>query len=167
MSHSVTAATFHAVALNNVVKRFDKSRSKIGMGEDEQVLAACMTDPKAAVGAALGGVAGVAIQSAINKKQDGKTPAAEGMAAAWPAGRNLMAITSQRVVVCNMSAMTGKPKEVLAAWPHGDIAAFEIDKKTTSYPFEITFVDGSVARGEGAKGTGADRLGDAATSIWS
>lgn len=152
--------------LNNVMRKFEKSRDKVGIGADERILVACMTDPKAVVGMAIGGVAGAAVQSAINKTKDDPSPG-DGFAAAWPKGRNLMAITSQRVMVCGMSAMTGKPKEVLAEWPLSDIAAFEIEKKTTGYPFAITFVDGSIARSEGARGTGADLLGEAAASIWS
>ena len=155
------------MALNNVVKKFEKSRDKIGLGSDEQILAACLTDPKAMVGAAVGGIAGMAIQSAIEKKKSAKTPEGEGMAAAWPSGRHLFAITSQRAIVCSMSAMSGKPKEVLASWPHADIAAFDVEKKATGYPFSITFTDGTVASSEGGKGTGADRLGDAAATIWS
>ena len=151
--------------LNNVVKKFEKSRDKIGIPADEQILAGCMTDPKAVVGMAIGGVAGAAVQSAIDKNQDERSDG-DGLAAAWPTGRHLLAITSKRVIVCRMSAMTGKPKDVVAEWPHSQIAAFEIEKKTTSYPLAITFVDGSVATGEGARGTGADELGDAAASIW-
>ena len=151
--------------LNNVIKKFEKSRDQLGISPDEQILVGCMTDPKAVVGMAIGGVAGAAVQSAIDRKQDDRSTD-EGLAAGWPTGRHLLAITSQRVIVCRMSAMTGRPKEVVAEWPHGDIAAFEIEKKTTGYPFAITFVDGSVARGEGARGTGADLLGDTAASIW-
>ncbi|MEP1123657.1 MAG: hypothetical protein ABJH68_07185 [Ilumatobacter sp.] len=151
--------------LNNVVKKFEKSREKIGISPDEQILAGCMTDPKAAVGLAIGGVAGAAVQSAIDKKTNDRSTAV-GRAASWPTGRHLLAITSKRVVICRMSAMTGKPKEVVVEWPHGDITAFDIEKKATGYPFAITFVDGSVAHGEGARGTGADLIGDTAASIW-
>ncbi len=151
--------------LNNVIKKFEKSRDKVGIPPDEQILAACMTDPKAVVGMAIGGVAGAAVQSAIDKKR-GDRSTTDGLAAGWPTGRHLLAITSRRVVVCRMSAMTGKPKDVVVEWPHSDIAAFEIEKKATGYPFSITFVDGSVANGEGARGTGADELGDTVASIW-
>lgn len=156
--------TLRVVPLNNVIKKFEKSRDKVGISPDEQILVACMTDPKAVVGMAIGGVAGAAVQSAIDKKDDRST--SEGLAASWPTGRHLLAITSQRVMVCRMSAMTGKPKEVVAEWSHSDIATFEIEKKATGYPFAITFVDGSVASGEGARGTGADLLGDTAALIW-
>ncbi len=155
----------HVMPLNNVIKKFEKSRDKVGISPDEQILAACMTDPKAAVGLAIGGVAGAAVQSAINTKKNDRSTS-DGLAASWPAGRHLLAITSRRVVVCRMSAMTGKPKEMVAEWPNSDIAAFEIEKKATGYPFAITFVDGSVASGEGARGTGADLIGDTAASIW-
>lgn len=79
---------------------------------------------------------------------------------------NVVKKFEKRVMVCGMSAMTGKPKDVVAQWSRSDIAAFQIEKKATGYPFAITFVDGSVASGEGARGTGADLLGDTAASFW-
>lgn len=152
------------MAINNVVKKIEKGRAKLGLSDDEQVLAACMTDPKA-VGAMIGGLAGAAMQAAAEKKY--REASADGsMASMWPKGRHLMAITSKRVIVCKMSAMSGKPTEVVAGWPHGDIAVFDIEKKATGYPFAITFTDGTVAGSEGAKGTGADQLGEVAGSIW-
>lgn len=150
--------------LNNVVKKFDKARDKLGLGPDEQVLAGCVTDPKAAVGLATGGLVGVAIQAAIDSS--GSRETSEGMAASWPRGRHLMAITSKRLIVCPLSAMTGKPKDIVAQWPHEAIASFVIEKSKLAYPFAITFSDGSVAHSEGAKGTGADELEAAAAGIW-
>ncbi|WCO68968.1 hypothetical protein PO878_09550 [Iamia majanohamensis] len=154
------------MAMNNVTKKFDKARDKLGLDGDEQVLAGCLTDPKAAIGMAAGGVAGVAVQSALRARKEAGAPPAQGAAATWPAGRNLMAITSKRVVVAKMSQMSGRPTEVLAWWPHSDIVRFTVEKRATGYPFEVTFADGSIARDEGGKGTGADRLGEVAASIW-
>lgn len=151
------------MALNNVTKKIDKARDKLGLEPDEQVLAACMTDPKAGIGMA-GGLVGVAVQAAIDK---GKTePHAEGLAASFPAGRHMLAITSKRVIVCAMGAMSGRPTSIVSAWPHDSIVSLVVEKAKLSYPFAISFADGSVAQSEGAKGTGADELGAAAAGIW-
>lgn len=90
-----------------------------------------------------------------------------GIAAAWPGGRNMLAITSKRLVLCKLSTMSRKPTEISASWPHGDVALIEVTKGKTAYPFSVVFDDGSVAQGEGAKASGADRLGEVAATIWS
>lgn len=154
------------MALNNVVKKFETSRDRLGLEADESILGACLINPKAGVGAAVGGLAGMAVQSAMAKRSSAKAADDGGAAASWPKGRNLMAITSRRVLVCSMKAMSGKPKAITASWAHPDIVSFEVEKSMTAYPFEITFADGSSARSEGGKGTGADRLADVAGSIW-
>lgn len=152
--------------LNNVVKKMDKARDRLGFAPDEQVLAGCVTDPKGAVavGLASGGLVGLAIQAAIDSSTTNRTSG--GLATSWPKGRHLMAITSTRLIVCPMSAMSGKPKDIVAQWPHEAIASFVIEKSKLAYPFAITFTDGSVAQSEGAKGTGADDLEAAAAGIW-
>ena len=152
------------VPINDVVKKFEKKRDELGFAPDEKVLAGCMTNPMAGVGGAVGGLAGAMVQIAAEKRRN--PPADGGMAAQWPAGKHLMAITSKRLVVADMSALSGRPKKVLAEWPHSDIEGVEVEKKAMAYHFAVVFADGSVAEGDAAKGTGADELGDAAASVW-
>lgn len=152
--------------LNNVVKKFEKSRKAAGLSSDEEILAACMINPKAVGAAAVGGLAGVAVQSALQKRKAASAPSDGAMASPMPTHRCLMAITSQQVVVCSMSAMSGKPKGIVAAWPNSIITSFTVEKGVTGYPFQISFSDGSVAQSEGAKGSGADQLGDATSRLW-
>ena len=153
------------MALVDVGKKIDKARDKLGLPADEEILAACMANPRGTVGAmAVGGLAGAAIRAKIDKRA--AEAADGGIAASWPGGRNMLAITSQRLVLCKVSVMSGKPTEISAAWPHADIDLIEIQKGKTAYPFSVVFTDGSVAQGEGAKASGADRVGEVATTIW-
>ena len=150
----------------DTAKKIDKAREKLGIPDDEEILAACMANPRGTVGAmALGGLAGAAIRSKVDK--NAAAAADGGLAATWPGGRNMLAITSKRLVLCKMNTMSGKPTEVSASWPHGDIALIQVEKAKTAYPFSVVFDDGSVAQGEGAKGSGAADLGAVASTIWS
>jgi len=154
------------MAMVDIAKKIDKARGKLGLPADEEILVAFMANPRGTIGAAaVGGVVGIAIRAKVDKRA--AEAAGGGIAASWPGGRNMMAITSKRLVLCKMSAMSGKPTEISASWPHADIAGFEIEKGKTAYPFSVVFSDGSVAQGEGGKGSGADRAGEVAASIWS
>ena len=165
MPGSTARRTVADVPINDVAKKFEKRRDELGFAPGEQVLAGCMTNPKAAVGLAVGGLVGAAVQAAVEKRSQGDP--GTGLAAAWPQrGRQLMAITTERVVVASMSAWSGRPKDVVAQWSNAEITAFDVERKATSYPFAITFADGSVAASEGGKGTGADGLADAAARLW-
>ncbi len=154
------------MALVDIGKKIDKARAKLGIADDEQILVACMANPRGSIGAgAVGGLTGVAIRSKIDRRAAEATEG--GIAASWPGGRNMLAITSQRLVLCKMNTMSGKPTEVAASWPHSDITMIEVQKGKTAYPFSVVFSDGSAAQGEGAKASGADRLGEVAATIWS
>lgn len=156
------------MAMVNVAKKIDKAREKLGIPADEEILGACMANPSGTMGtigaAAVGGIAGVAIRAKVDKNK--AEAAGAGGATTWPGGRNMLAITSKRLVLCKMSAMSGKPTEISAAWDHADIAAFQIEKGKTAYPFSITFADGSIAQGDAAKGSGADQIPEVVASIW-
>ena len=154
------------MAMVDTAKKIDKARERLGIPDDEEILAACMANPRGTVGAmALGGLAGAAIRSKVDK--NAAEAADGGLAGTWPGGRNMLAITSKRLVLCNMSTMSGKPTEISASWPHGDIALIQVEKAKTAYPFSVVFDDGSIAQGEGAKGSGAADLGAVASTIWS
>ena len=151
------------MALNNVTKKMDKARMELGLAPGEEVLMGCLVNPRGTTaGMAIGGLAGMAI---ANKMSKGNA-ASDGMATQWPKGRQLFAITSSRVIICKMSAMAGKPKEITASWPHSAIARFEVDKGKTAYPFQVEFTDGSIVDSEGAKGSGADQLAEVTARIW-
>jgi hypothetical protein len=66
-----------------------------------------------------------------------------------------------------MNAMSGKPTEIAASWPHSDITMIEVEKGKAAYAFSVVFSDGSAAQGEGAKASGANCLGEVAATIWS
>ena len=151
--------------LVDMVKKVDKARDALGLPANEQILMACTVNPRGTVGAAaVGGLVGAAIASRIDKKA--REAAGDGTASTWPGGRSIMAITSERLVLCKVSALSGKPTEISAAWPHDEIAGIEVEKGRTAYPFSVVFRDGSAAQAEGAKGSGADRIGEVAAQIW-
>jgi len=154
------------MALVDIGKKIDKARSKLGIADDEQILMGCTANPRGTIGAAaIGGIAAATIRAKVDKRA--AEAADGGIAASWPGGQNMLAITSKRLVLCKIGALSGKPTEVVASWPHSDIAGIEVEKGKTAYPFTVVFNDGSEAQGEGAKGSGADRLGEVAATVWS
>jgi hypothetical protein len=78
------------MALVDIGKKIDKARGKLGIADDEQILVACMANPRGSIGAvAVGGLAGAAIRSKMDKRA--AETAECGIAASWPGGRNMLA----------------------------------------------------------------------------
>ena len=151
--------------LVDIAKKIEKSRDKLGIAPNEQILMACMSNPRGTVAAiAAGGMVGAAIRAKVDK--NAVQAQGGGHAAAWPGGRNMLAITSERLVLCAMSTLSGKPTSISASWPHAAIAGIEVESAATRYPFTVVFVDGTMAQAEGAKGSGADQLPAVVAQIW-
>jgi len=104
------------MALVDIGKKIDKARAKLGIPDDEKILVGCTANPRGTIGAAaLGGLAGAAIRAKVDKRA--AEAADGGIAASWPGGRNMLAITSKRLLLCKMGAMSGKPSEIVASCP--------------------------------------------------
>ena len=143
-----------AMALINVAKKIEKARTGLDMDPDERIVAACTTNPKGAmkrsVAVGLGGVVGAAIASRGTSSDE---PTGPGLADRFVPGQNALVLTDRRVFLAKLSAMTGKPKEIVAQWARDDVAAIAVEETKLSYPMTITFSDGSAVEVEGAKGT--------------
>lgn len=142
------------MALINVVKKIEKARTGLGMQANETIVAACTTNPrgtmKRGVALGVGGVVGAAIAAR------GSSPANtddSGLAERFVPGQNALVLTDQRLFLANLSALTGKPKTIVAQWNRSEVAGISVEETKLAYPMTITFADGTTVEVEGAKGT--------------
>lgn len=156
------------MALINVKKKIEKSAEKIGLTADEVVVAACTTNPKGTIKRMmvreLGGVAAAAVTASKGGGAAEATIDEGTAAAAFPSGQRFLALTNKRLITCPVSALSGKPKPVDAAWERAQIASVEIEKGRMASPLTITFVDGSLVEIEGAAGTDPGALAEGFTT---
>ena len=137
------------MALVNVQKKIRKSAAKLGLAPGEEIRGACTTNPtgsvtRMAIGAGVGGAVG--------------TAAVRGLAAGYPVGQMFLAVTSQRVIVCPVAQMSGKPKEIAAEWPIHDVPGISAEQGKLAPPTTIRFRDGSIATLEAARGSGVESV---------
>ena len=156
------------MALVNVKKKVEKAKAEnTGIRPGEVVLAGCTTNPagtmKKMVAKELSGAIG-AIASGP-KGSEGGAPDGSGMAERFVAGQNFVVLTDQRLLLMKMSAMTGKPKELLAEWNREDVASVVVEKGKLACPFTIMFNDGSGVQVEGAKGSDPHSVQEAYSKI--
>ncbi|MFA9565824.1 MAG: hypothetical protein ACERLM_14125 [Acidimicrobiales bacterium] len=149
------------MALVNVQKRIRKAAAKLGLAPGEEIRGACTTNPtgsvtRMAIGAGVGGAVGAATAAAVT--MDAPPHSTGGMADAYPEGQMFLAVTSQRVIVCPVAQMSGKPKEIAAEWPIEDVAGIAVEKGKLAHPTTIRFSDGSAAMVEAARGSGAEKV---------
>ena len=110
---------------------------------------------------AVGGLVGAAVGQAISGKAD--EVAAGSMADGFPNTKQaILALSNQRWVVFEQSAMSGAAKSVAASWALEDITSLTAEKGRLTYRIAITFADGSVAQVESVKRAKPGALADAA-----
>lgn len=150
------------MALINVKKKIEKAAGSLGIAEP--IEAACTTNPsgtmKRMVGAQVGGAIGAALTA-----RGGSADPETGMAAQFPTGQHFLVLTSSRLILTKVGAMTGKPKEIVAEWPRADVVGIEIEKGKMADALTIGFSDGTVVQVEGAKGTNPAALAEAFASV--
>jgi hypothetical protein len=117
----------------------------------EHVVAAVRTMPRGTtMGTAIGGLIG----SAVAQRQASKAQAAAGggsLAATWPTQNSAVGLTPQRLVLFNFTAF-GKPKDLVAEFPLGQVQSVELEKKkVTANALRFGFSDGSAVEVECAK----------------
>ena len=143
-----------AMALINVAKKIEKARSGLDMAASETIVAACTTNPKGSMKRSLAVNIGGAVGAAIAERgTDAAEPGLPGMADRFVAGQHALVLTGERLFQAKLSAMTGKPKEIVAEWPRQDVVQISVEETKLAYPMTIVFVDGSAVEVEGAKGT--------------
>ncbi|MCP3939283.1 MAG: hypothetical protein GY708_28375 [Actinomycetia bacterium] len=138
------------MALVNVKKKVEKARSKLGLLPGEEVLGGCTTNPSGTMKRMLARELGGAIASAVAGRGVGE-PVDGGVAAQFPSGQCFVCLTDRRMIVTNVSAMTGSPKQIVAEFPKDQILAIQADKGLAAMPLNIAFTDGSAVQVEGAK----------------
>lgn len=94
-----------------------------------------------AIGGAIGAVAGEAL---ANKRiKDSDQEAGEGIVLEIPAGKAVLGLSAQRLLVFGHSALSGRPKELNASIPLDQISSIEVDEGKLAGKMLISFVDGS------------------------
>ena len=116
----------------------------------EQVVSAIRTQPSGtAVGAGVGGLVGAAVaQKKAGKAQAGATEGS--IAQNWAKGRFAVALTNQRLLTFNYTAM-GKPKDLTSEMPLAEVASVDLEPKKLTKGVRFAFSDGSAIEVECAK----------------
>jgi hypothetical protein len=131
--------------LKKVVK--DKSGE---LRADEQYLGAAYAQPAGAfgrsVGFAAGGLLGGAVAARSQKKREEELDGAHesGIAASFPNGNVVMAVTGQRLLVFGHGALKGKPTDLRAEYPLSDVHRMALEKRRGHSSLKVTFSDNSV-----------------------
>ena len=140
--------------LVNVVKKVEKARQSIGLIDGERVVAGCTTNPKGTVsrmtarqlGGLIGAVAADRFVGDANRDD-------VGLAERFVPGQNFLVVTTHRVLLISMSALSGKPKELLAQWLRHEVADITVEEGRLAHPMTVVFADGTGVQVEGAKGS--------------
>jgi len=129
----------------------------------EQVISAIRTQPSGtAIATGVGGLVGAAV--AGKKASKAQAEAGEGsMAQNWGTGRFAVAMTGQRMLTFNYTAL-GKPKDLTSEHPIADIASVEQTPKKLTQGVRFGFADGSSVEVECAK---LEKVGDFVTAFQS
>ncbi len=152
----------------DMVKKLHKKSSGL-LNPGETILGACAIMPvgqfkKTVAFGAVGGLVGAAVGQAIAGKP---SPVAEGsMAHDFPTLRQaIFAISDQRWIVFEQSAMSGAAKAIAAQWPLDAITGLEVSEGKLTSKIDVCFADGSVAQAEAVRAAKPASLVDAAASM--
>ena len=111
---------------------------------------------------AVGGLVGAAVGQALG----GKTGEVEAgsMADSFPQLRQaILAVSNQRWLLFEQSAISGNAKSIAAQWPLDAIRSVELEKGKMTHQLCIHFADGSAAQVEAVKAAKPEKLIEAAT----
>jgi len=149
------------MALVNVKKKVEKSGDKLGLRQGENVIAGCTTNPSGTMKKMLSKELGGVVGSALASRGDGSAPADGGLAERFPSGQHFLVLTDQRLFAASLSALTGKPKEIVADWDRTDVETVVVEDGKLAMPLTVAFSDGTAVQVEGAKGSDPGQLGAA------
>ena len=131
-------------------KKVRKARSDV-LEPGEEFLAATFAQPAGSFGRQMGmGVAGVvgaaAAARSASKREEAHAGATEGgLAAGIPNERVVLAVTGRRFLVFGHSTMSGKPTDLKAEFPLGDVHEVGVEKKKMNTHLTVRFTDNSLA----------------------
>lgn len=115
----------------------------------EEVLASTFGQPPGAIrrqvafGAIGGAVGAVAGEALANKRIKESEQSGEGITVDIPAGKAVLGLSAQRLLVFGHSALSGRPKGLNASIPLDQVASIQVDQGKLAGKMVITFVDGS------------------------
>lgn len=131
-------------------KKVRKAKSD-ALEPGEEFPAATFAQPAGSFGRQVGlGVAGIAGAAAANpaarKREEAHRGATGGgLAAAIPSERVVPAITGRRLLVFGHGQMTGKPTDLRAEFPLGDVHEVNVELKKLNTHLTVRFSDNSLA----------------------
>lgn len=116
----------------------------------EELLATTFGQPPGAIrrqvafGVLGGAVGAIAAQAIPAKREEGsEQQRGEGITLEIPAGKAVLGLTAQRLLVFGHSALSGRPKGLNASIPLDQIASINVDQGKLAGKMLITFVDES------------------------
>ena len=152
----------------DMVKKLHKKSSGL-LNPEEEILGACAVMSvgqfkKTVAFGAVGGLVGAAVGQAIRGKAD--QTESGSMAESFPELRQaILAVSNQRWIVFEQSAMSGGAKAVAAQWPHEAIDGLEITKGALTSKLDVRFSDGSVAQVEAVRAAKPHKLVEATSNL--
>ena len=159
------------MAMIDFVKKINKHCAD-DLEPGEEVLASTFGQPPGAIrrqvawdaiGGAVGALTGDALANQRIKDSDQRT--GEGITVEIPAGKAVLGLSSQRLLVFGHSAMSGRPKGLNASIPLEQIQSIDVDQGKLAGKMLITFVDGTSVDFDIVKTAGPGPFADKFTEL--
>lgn len=159
------------MAMIDFVKKINKHCAD-DLEPGEEVLASTFGQPPGAIrrqvawgaiGGAVGALTGDALANQRIKDSDQRT--GEGITVEIPAGKAVLGLSSQRLLVFGHSAMSGRPKGLNASIPLEQIQSIDVDQGKLAGKMLITFVDGTSVDFDVVKTAGPGPFADKFTEL--
>jgi hypothetical protein len=145
----------------DMVKKIHKKSSEL-LHPGEEILGACVVSPvgqfkKSVAFGAVGGLVGAAVGAAIKGGSD--VPEPNSQADSFPLTKqSILAVSEQRWILFEQSAMSGAPKGVLGEWSRSEIQSLDQERGKLTSRLKLRFADGSTAEMEAVKAAKPDSL---------
>ena len=159
------------MAMIDFVKKINKHCAD-DLEPGEEVLASTFGQPPGAIrrqvawgaiGGAVGALTGDALANQRIKDSEQRT--GEGITVEIPAGKAVLGLSTQRLLVFGHSAMSGRPKGLNASIPLEQIQSIDVDQGKLAGKMLITFVDGTSVDFDVVKTAGPGPFADKFTEL--
>ncbi|MCB1012877.1 MAG: hypothetical protein KDB15_14520 [Microthrixaceae bacterium] len=159
------------MAMIDFVKKINKHCAD-DLEPGEEVLASTFGQPPGAIrrqvawgaiGGAVGALTGDALANQRIKDSEQRT--GEGITVEIPAGKAVLGLSTQRLLVFGHSAMSGRPKGLNASIPLEQIQSIDVDQGKLAGKMLITFVDGTSVDFDIVKTAGPGPFADKFTEL--
>ena len=148
----------------DIAKKVNKKSELLEQGENALAATTLMKKGQFKKSVAVGAIGGVVGHLAAARMNKGDQDVAGGsMADGFPQmAQSILALTNQRWILFEQSAMSGGPKEIVGTWPHDAIVSVEVEKGKLMSKLTLTFSDGSAVGLEAPKANKPAKLVDEA-----